>query len=76
MAWRQISRWRQEATEEKKDDYGFAGLELALGSPSEVEAVDSNLWLGDTGAPCHMTNNKEGLFNQVKINSKIVFGNG
>ena len=50
--------------------------EMALGSPSEIDKMDTSLWLGDTGASCHMTNNPEGMFNQVKTSSCIVFGNG
>ena len=50
--------------------------EMALGSPSEIDKMDSILWLGDTGAPCHMTNSPEDMLNQVKTSSGIVFGNG
>ena len=64
--------------EEKKEDSGMAVIEdeMALGSPSEIDKMDTSLWLGDTGASCHMTNSSEGMFNQVKTNSGIVFGNG
>ena len=48
--------------------------EMALGSPSEIDKMDISLWLGDTGASYHMTNNPEGMFNQVKTSSGIVFG--
>ena len=51
-------------------------MEMALGNPNEVEAVDTDLWLGDTGASCHMTNSLEGMMNRVKVDSGIVFGNG
>ena len=46
------------------------------GGPSEIDKMDTSLWLGDTGASCHITNSHEGMFNQVKTNSGIVFGNG
>ena len=64
--------------EEKKDDHAHASMEmeLALGSPKEIENLDTSLWLGDTGASCHMTNNLDGMFNRTKIDSGIVFGNG
>ena len=47
---------------------------MALGSPNEIDKMDTSLWLGDTGALCHMTNSPEGMLNQVKTNSGIVFG--
>ena len=50
--------------------------EMALGSPSEINKMDTSLWLGDTGALCHMANSPEDMLNQVKTNSGIVFGNG
>ena len=50
--------------------------EMALGSPCEIDKMDTSTWLGDTGASCHMTNSCEGMFNQVKTSSGIVFGNG
>ena len=48
--------------EEKKDERAMASMDMAsmdmdmaLGSPNQVEAMDANLWLGDTGASSHMT---------------------
>ena len=50
---------------------------MVLGSPKEVETMDTSLWLGDsTGASCHMPNSLEGTINQVKVGTGIVFGNG
>ena len=51
-------------------------MDLALGNPTEVESWDNELWLGDTGALCHMTNTLEGMKNLTKINTGIVFWNG
>ena len=64
--------------EEKKDDEAHASMEmdLALSNPTEVESWDNELWLGDTGASCHMTNTLQGMKNLTKINTGIVFGNG
>ena len=50
--------------------------EMALGRPSEIDKMDTSLWLRDTGASCHMTNSPEGMFNLVKTSSGIMFGNG
>ena len=49
---------------------------MALGNPIEIEAIDSDLWLGDMGASCHMTNSIDGMFNKQKVDTGIVFGNG
>jgi len=49
---------------------------MALGNPTEIEAMDSNLWLEDTGTSCHMTNSMDGMFNTKEVNTGIVFGNG
>ena len=64
--------------EEKKDDRAMTSMDmdLALGSPNQVEAMDASLWLGETGASSHMTNSSEGMVNQVKINTGKVFRNG
>ena len=64
--------------EEKKDDKAMASMymDMDLGSHNQVEPMDASLWLGDTGASSHMTNSSEGMVNQVKINTEIVFGNG
>ena len=67
-----------EDKEGSKDEEGMAGMEteMALGNPTEVQRMDEDLWLGDTGASCHMTNNLKGMRNLKKISSGIVFGNG
>ena len=49
---------------------------MALRSPSEIDKMDTSLWLGDIGSLCHMTNSFEDMFNQAKTSSGIVFGNG
>ena len=49
---------------------------MALGSTREIDKRDTNLWLDDMEALCHMTNSSEGIFNQVETSSGIVFGNG
>lgn len=34
------------------------------------------IWIGDTGSTCHMTNSKEVLINVQSISSSVIFGNG
>ena len=57
---------------EQNDDTGEQ-TDLAFGSTS---GYDSSMWLGDTGASCHMTNSTDGMVNLVPNKSWIVFGNG
>ena len=40
------------------------------------KSMKEHVWIGDTGASCHMANKKEGLFNIRSMDSKVVFGNG
>ena len=51
-------------------------VDLAFRSGQNVSGYDSSIWLGDTGASCHMTNSTDGLVNLVPQQSWIVFGNG
>jgi hypothetical protein len=34
------------------------------------------VWIGDSGATCHMTNSEEGLINQRPVRQGIKMGNG
>jgi len=40
------------------------------------EKVDADIWLGDSGASCHMTRSDEGMFDVTDINQEIKIGNG
>ena len=40
-----------------------------------IENIEE-IWIGDTGASCHMANSMDGMINIKTINSKIIFGNG
>ena len=39
-------------------------------------AADSNIWIGDTGATSHMTNNDFGMFDCSTSNTNVYVGNG
>ena len=39
-------------------------------------AADSNIWIGDTGATSHMTNNDFGMFDCSTSNANVYVGNG
>jgi hypothetical protein len=38
--------------------------------------ISNDLWLGDSGASCHMTNSDEGMYNCRDIKSPIKIGDG
>ncbi|MGL4341755.1 MAG: reverse transcriptase domain-containing protein, partial [Lactococcus lactis] len=57
----------------RNDDSASPGMEVNC----NVDKVSSkNLWLGDSGASCHMCNNDEGMFNCRFVKSYIKIGNG
>ena len=59
---------------EKKEGSGDNAL---MAHNEGTEAKGSNqIWIGDTGATCHMTFSKEGLTNLKPISSCVIFGNG
>ena len=49
------------------DDYFLAANELS---------VDKCIWIGDTGASCHFTNEEEGLYDVEEIKDEIQIGKG
>jgi hypothetical protein len=54
-------------------------IEVALVEYSyfiENKPTNNNLWVGDSGASCHMTCSLEGMKNIRKINSPIQVGTG
>jgi hypothetical protein len=51
--------------------------EIALvGSKSQEGLQDRNLWVGDTGATCHMVCDDSKLFDFESINDEVVVGDG
>ncbi len=64
----------QEQNEQNSDTK--EQTDLAFGSGQHTSGYDGSMWLGDTGASCHMTNSTDGLVNLVPNKSWIVFGNG
>ena len=50
--------------------------EMAFGPAKLDKKEDNSMWLGDTGASCHMTNSIQGLVNLVPKKTWIIFGNG
>ena len=54
-------------------EIGFAGVEK--GVAPQLTKFD-HVYIGDSGASCHMTNSDEGMFDFKEIHEKIVVGNG
>jgi hypothetical protein len=55
----------------------FGDDELGLPSFDTNEYLDmKNLFIGDSGASCHMSNSDEGMFDFINITEKITIGNG
>ena len=48
-------------------DFGFSTKETP---------ISKNIWIGDSGASCHMTNEANGLFEIRNIDEEITIGNG
>ena len=51
--------------------------EIALiGTEGPSSCFSSNLWVGDTGATCHMVCREEGLFDCISSNQNVLVGDG
>jgi hypothetical protein len=46
-----------------------------IGSEKD-ELSDQNIWIGDSGATCHMTNQLDGMFDIEEIDQAIILGDG
>jgi hypothetical protein len=57
------------------DDYALVGADVGLTLGDFAGKMDS-LWLADSGASCHMTNDMTGMFDCRRINHPIKIGNG
>jgi hypothetical protein len=53
-------------------DVGYVEYNLHIRSASDK----TNLWIGDTGASCHMTNSLDGMFNLKSVTSAVQVGTG
>ena len=61
----------------KKIDTATPVIDMVNFSNNEkVNNISPNVWLGDSGASCHMTNNDEAMFDCTPINSRVQCGNG
>jgi hypothetical protein len=46
-----------------------------IGSEKD-ELRDQNIWIGDSGATCHMANQLDGMFDIEEIDQAIILGDG
>ena len=54
----------------------YSGSDVALGATRRKTETDDEMWLGDTGASCHMTYTAHGMRNLKPMTSSVIFGNG
>ena len=59
-------------SDEEHQDVGYVEYNFHIRSASE----NTNVWIGDTGASCHMTNSLDGMFNIRQISSNVQVGTG
>lgn len=57
-------------------DYCLATTEDQAYITNGSKKTLANIWLGDSGASCHMTNDDSGMFDFKTINDNIKIGNG
>jgi hypothetical protein len=71
-------RSKRESTYEMERNQDFLGVQLdtTLLSKSINEKSTRNIWLGDSGASCHMSKSDDGYINHKDISSYIQLGNG
>ena len=62
----------EQQNQNKTDDQALIELNLHIQSASSRR----NLWIGDTGASCHMTNSLSGMYNIRSIESSVQVGTG
>ena len=46
-----------------------------LGS-TELDELNKNTWIADSGASCHMTNDVSNMYNIQEINDSVTIGSG
>ena len=68
--------------EEREKETGLVSLDsMEIGAtsllrPSATKVYSENIYIGDTGASCHMVHSDKGMFNVKDIKEKITIGNG
>ena len=65
----------KQGSEEKRKTETDTGL-VSKEKSKEDETNQDQIWIGDTGASCHITNSTAGMISLQVIESNIMFGNG
>ena len=71
--------WKKQSKERASvsNDGDWEVVLMTQESDFIMSAVEmDNLWIGDTGASCHLVKKEDGLINVRKISKKIKFGDG
>jgi len=66
--------WRKQKNEKAQKADKKSTQEVLI--VSEEDLKNDDIWIGDTGATSHMTNNLEGLFDVEDIDQCIIMGDG
>ena len=70
MNYKELLKWKRDyrSNEKSKREFAFPMI--------ETSKRDSNIYIGDSGASCHMVNSDEGMFDCTDIDEYITVGNG
>ena len=49
---------------------------VLLNHDHDFASIPNDLWIGDTGASCHMTNSLDGMINLRDYSSNVTVGSG
>jgi hypothetical protein len=66
--------WKKQKEEKAQKAEKKLTQEVLIGSEEDLK--NDNVWIGDTGATSHMTNQLEGLFDVEDIDQHIIMGDG
>ena len=68
--------WKGKYSKNKQNYYEKKKKNLALNVATKSLSESENLFIGDTGASCHMTHSDAGMFDCEEINETVTIGNG
>jgi hypothetical protein len=60
-----------EWLQKNKEDYSLVQLDSSFFSNEVYNKVIRNIWIGDSGASCHMSKSNDGYTNYKIINSDV-----
>ena len=69
LNYQELARWKKAYKKNAKRD-------IALPMVDSIKGKDSNIYIGDSGASCHMVNSEDGMFDCQEIDEYVTVGNG